>query len=53
MLTLSRFHYKTGLIIVFFFKFDTATSAICLPNSNFDPESAVNVIDYGFGDNER
>ncbi|VDM98627.1 unnamed protein product, partial [Onchocerca ochengi] len=32
--------------------FDTSTSAICLPNSSFDLNSAENLFDYGFGENE-
>uniref|UniRef100_A0A915PMI1 Peptidase S1 domain-containing protein n=1 Tax=Setaria digitata TaxID=48799 RepID=A0A915PMI1_9BILA len=33
--------------------FDTTTSAICLPNSNFDPSAAENLFDYGFGEDEN
>ncbi|KAK6103627.1 Trypsin family protein [Brugia pahangi] len=33
--------------------FGTTTSAICLPNSSFDLDSAENLFDYGFGDNEN
>ncbi|VBB35317.1 unnamed protein product, partial [Acanthocheilonema viteae] len=32
--------------------FGTTTSAICLPNSTFDLDSAENLLDYGFGMNE-